>query len=54
MHPYKEYRIKDKTVFETDRTGRPRTPGFRYAVNAESDTGSNKLATVDNKTLYTA
>lgn len=53
---YKEYRISvDKTVFDSvSITGRPRTPGFRYVVTAESDSGHHKLASVDNKSQYDA
>lgn len=53
---YKEYRIKiNKTVFDSvSVTGRPRTPGFRYDVFAESDTSHDRLASVDNKAQYYA
>lgn len=53
---YKEYRIKiDRTEFGTTTiTGRPRTPGFRYTVSAESDTSNDMLVSVDNKSQYDA
>ncbi|MCK1997972.1 hypothetical protein MPH47_12175 [Psychrobacillus psychrodurans] len=53
---YKEYRITvDKTIFgSTTITGRPRSPGFRYVVTVESDTGTDKLSEVDNRTQYDA
>lgn len=53
---YKEYRIKvEKTVFDNRTiTGRPRLPGFRYDVSAESDTGHEKLSSLDNKSQYDA
>lgn len=53
---YKEYRITvDKTVFgSTTVTGRPRMPGFRYVVTVESDTGTDKLAEVNNISQYDA
>lgn len=54
MNPYKEYRLKiDKTEFgSVSVTGRPRMPGFRYTVTAESDTGHDKLAASDNRSQY--
>ncbi len=53
---FKEYRIKvEKTVFDNRTiTWRPRLPGFRYDVTAESDTGHEKLSSLDNKSQYDA
>ena len=53
---YKEYRIKVVKVIhgKISITGRPRLPGFRYDVMAETDTGHEKLSSLDNKSQYDA
>lgn len=44
----------NKNVFESQHLGRRRTPGFSYVVFGQSERGSDKLATVTNKSLYDA